>query len=60
MIKFTDYIKDCLKNPEFKKYWEEDMMPDLISDDDISEVPEYTYDESALYEDKNNHRDDEV
>lgn len=58
MIKFTDYIKDCLKNPEFRKYWEEDMMSDLISDDDVFEALEYTYDESALYEDKNQYKQD--
>lgn len=23
-MKFEDYLKQCLKNPEFRRYWEED------------------------------------
>ena len=27
-MRFEDYLKDCLKNDEFRKYWEEDELRD--------------------------------
>ena len=37
-----DYIKQCLKNPEFRKYWEEDFPDYSVEemDDSLNDNPD--------------------
>lgn len=51
-MKFEDYITLCLKNPEFKKYWDEEITNEenLLT----------TLDESAIWEVLNNSTEDDL
>ena len=51
-MKFEDYITLCLKNPEFKKYWDEEITNEenLLT----------TLDESAIWDVLNNSTEDDL
>ena len=40
-MRFEDYLNQCLKNPEFRRYWEEDN--DLVKE---SSLPAFDIDEA--------------
>lgn len=50
-MKFTDYLNQCLENPEFRKYWEEettqaneeftiDEVSQELNEDDLNNMTE--------------------
>ena len=56
----NDYIKQCLKDDEFRKYWEEDFGNSVLENltdvfDELDKLYEY---EEGLYEDKKQYKDD--
>lgn len=51
-MKFEDYIILCLKNPEFKKYWDEE----ITNEENLL----ITLDESAIWEVLNNSIEDDL
>ena len=51
-MKFEDYITLCLKNPEFKKYWD----AEITNEENLLT----TLDESAIWEVLNNSTEDDL
>jgi len=64
-MRFEDYLKDCLKNDEFRKYWEEDELRDSVENqpvaENVSEVFEQlnkVYEEDSEYESESDFQQD--
>lgn len=58
MIRLVDYIKQCLENPEFRKYWEEDFGTTILEDlHDLWETLDNIYYEE-LYENQQEYKKD--